>query len=223
MKKTFLSLIAVLFTLAVFAQNKINEGTLTYSVQWTLPPNAPPQMASMLPTEMKVVFKGDSSATLATSQMSSSSTILNPKTEYARLLLDIPMMSKKFSIIFTPADQEEMKAQFPEYELTAGTENKTMVGYKAQKYVVKDKKSGNTFDAWFTKDVDIIQNSLSNFFDQSYGFPLEFNTVQNGMGIKAIVKNVKAEKVPEGSFSASSEYEEITFDQLKGMMQGGGR
>jgi hypothetical protein len=221
MKKTFLSILAVLCYMAVFAQNKINEGSLTYAVQWTLPPSAPPQMASMLPTEMKVVFKGDSSATLATSKMSSSSTILNPKTEYARLLLDIPMMSKKFSIIFTPADQEEMKAQFPEYELTAGPETTTMVGYQAQKYVVKDKKSGNTFDAWFTKEVDIIPNSLSNLFDKSYGFPLEFNTVQNGMGIKAIVKEVKTEKVPAGSFSATGDYEEITFEQLKGMMQGG--
>jgi len=221
MKKTFLSLLFVACSIGVFAQNKIDEGSLTYAVQWTLPPNAPAQMASMLPTEMKVVFKGDSSATLATSKMSSSSTILNPKTEYARLLLDIPMMSKKFSIVFTPADQEEMKAQFPEYELTPGTESKTITGYKAQKYVVKDKKSGSTFDAWFTKDIDVVQNSLSNLFDRSYGFPLEFNTVQNGMGIKAVVKEVKTEKVPAGSFSATGDYEEITFDQLKSMMQGG--
>ena len=221
MKKIFLCLVAVVCSSAVFAQKKIDEGTFTYAVQWTLPPNAPPQMASMLPNEMKVLFKGDSSATLSNSKMSSTSTILNPKTEYARLLLDIPMMSKKFSIVFTPADQEEMKAQFPEYELTPGTENKTMAGYNAQKYVVKDKKSGTTFDAWFTKDIEIVQNSLSNMFDHSYGFPLEFNTVQNGMGIKAVVKEVKTEKVPAGSFSASGDYEEISFDQLKAMMQGG--
>jgi hypothetical protein len=178
-------------------------------------------MAGMLPTEMKVFFKGDSSATLAKSPMSSSNTILNLKAEYVRLLLDIPMMSKKYSILFTPAELEEMKAQSPEYQLTPATENKTVAGYNSQKYVVKDKKSNTSFDAWFTKDVDIVQNSLSHFFDRSYGFPLEFNSVQNGMGIRATVKEVKQEKVPAGSFAATKVYEEITLEQLKGMMQGG--
>jgi hypothetical protein len=220
MKKLFLSAVIALSSILALGQNKIKEGTITYGVEWTLPPNANPQMASMLPAEMKVYFKGDSAATTAKSPMSSSTTITNPKTDFVRLLLDVPMMQKKFSVRFTPADLEEMQDQWPQFELTAGTENKTLAGYKAQKYAVKEKKSGKTFDAWFTKDVDIIQNSLNHFFDKSYGFPLEFNTVQNGMGIKATVKALQPEKIPAGSFSATKDYEEITFEQLKGMMGG---
>ncbi len=217
MKKIILSGIIFLSVFTVLAQNKINEGTIKYDVQWTLPPNANPQMAAMLPSEITVYFKGDSSVTISKSPMSSTNTVMNPKTEYLRLLLEIPMMQKKYSVIFTPADMEELEDKIPQYELTTATENKTIAGYKGQKYTVKDKKTDKTSDAWFTKDVDIVQNSLSRFFDKSYGFPLEFNTVQNGMGIKATVKELKTETVPAGSFAATKDYEEITFEQLKSM------
>lgn len=220
MKKIILTAAIAFCCSLTFAQKKVTEGSITYSVKWTLPPNAPPQMSAMLPPELTVLFKGDSSATISKSQITSSSTILNPKTEYARLLLDIPMMSKKYSVVFTPADQEEMKEYWPQFEISESAETKTMASYTARKYTVKDKKSGQTFDAWFTKDVEIVANSLSQFFDKSYGFPLEFNTVQNGMGLKATVKEVKQEKVAAGTFSASKDYEEITFEQLKSMMQG---
>ena len=57
---------------------------------------------------------------------------------------------------------------------------------------------------WFTKDVDIAPNSMSRFYDKTYGFPVQFTTYQNGLTIKAKVKEVKEEKAPAGAFSAST-------------------
>jgi len=217
MRKMILIGALALLSTAGIAQNKINEGTIVYQVEWKLPPQMQ-QMAAMFPKEMTVYFKGDSSVTQSKSSMSNSSSIMNSKTEYQRLLLDLPMMSKKLSVIFTPDDQEQIKENWPDLALKEETETKTIAGYTGKKYTVTEKKSSTTSEAWFAKDVDVVPNSLTQFFDKSYGFPLQFNSYQNGMGLNATVKEVKTGPVPKGSFTATKDYEEITFAQLMGMM-----
>ena len=223
MKRISLSVAFLLCGSLLFAQTsakRISEGTITYLVEWKLPENMQ-QMAANFPTELTVFFKGDSSSLKTESQMYSSTSILNTKSEYERMLLDIPMMGKKLSVIFTPADQEKVAEKMPELTLKAGTETKEVLGYKAQKYDVNEKKSGQNFEAWFTKDIEVTPNTLSRFYDKGYGFPIEFSSFMNGITVKAKVKDVKSGPVPAGSFSATKDYEEITLDQL--MQMSGGR
>ena len=223
MKRISLSVALLLCGSLLFAQTpakRIPEGTITYSVEWKLPENMQ-QMAANFPAELTVFFKGDSSSLKTESQMYSSTSILNTKKEYERMLLDIPMMGKKLSVIFTPADQEKVAEKMPELTLKAGTETKEVLGYKAQKYDVNEKKSGQSFEAWFTKDIEVTPNTLSRFYDKGYGFPIEFSSFMNGITVKAKVKDVKSGPVPAGSFSATKDYEEITLDQL--MQMSGGR
>lgn len=222
MKKVILAAVVGLISTVSFAQKKFTEGTITYKVEWQPSPQMQ-QMAAMFPSELTVYFKGDSTATVSKSSFSNTNTILNPKTEYQRLLIDVPMRNKKYSVIFTPDDVEQMKEFAPSFTANAGTETKTINGFNAQKYTITEKKSGKTFDSWFTKDVDVNANSLTQFFDKSLGFPLEFQSFQSGMGVKATVKEIKEGKVPAGTFSATKDYEEITFAQLVSMMGGGRR
>ncbi|MBC8052448.1 MAG: hypothetical protein H7Y13_05245 [Sphingobacteriaceae bacterium] len=217
MKQIILSAALALVTTLGFAQKKLTEGSIVYKVEYDLPVNMQ-QMKAMLPTEIKVYFKGDSSASFSDGGMAKSTFIMNPKTEYQRLLLDIPMANKKLSVRFTPDDIEVMKETFPEFTFTPGTESKTIASFNGKKHTGTDKKTGKAFDAVFTNDVEVPLNSLTHLFDKKYGFPLEFTTMQQGMTLKAVVKEVKEEKVPAGSFSASKDYEEITFTQLQGMM-----
>lgn len=222
MKKLIFSAVMLFIGANSFAQTgkKISEGILIYTVEWKLPEQMA-AMASNFPTELKVYFKGDSSSLKTESPMYSSTNITNINKEYERLLLDIPMMNKKFSVIFTPADQDKMAANLPDLVLTAGTETKTVAGYNATKYDVNEKKSNQNSTAWFTKDVDVTtQNPLTRFYNKSYGFPVEFTSYMNGLSLKATLKEVKTEPIPAGSFSASKDYEEITLDQLM-QMQGG--
>jgi GLPGLI family protein len=220
MKKIILSLALLIIGTSVFAQgNKIPEGTITYTVEWKLPEQMQ-AMASNFPTEIKVYFKGDSSSLKTESAMYSSTNIINFSKEYERLLLNIPMMGKKFSVVFSPADQEKMAANLPELSVKPGTETKEIAGYKVQKHEVNDKKSNQNSEAWFTKDVEIIPNSLSRFYGKEYGFPVEFISYMNGLSVKAVVKGIAVGPVPAGSFSATKDYEEITLDQLM-QMQGG--
>lgn len=223
MKKIILSMALIVSGTSLLAQKpatKIAEGTITYAVEWQLPEQMKP-MAANFPSEIKVFFKGDSASMKTESSMYSSTSIVNTSKEYERMLLDIPMMGKKFSVIFTPADQEKIQEKLPDLTLKAATETKDLVGYKAQKYAVNEKKSNQNFEAWFTKDIEVTPNTLSRYYDKSYGFPLEFSTFMNGITVKAKVKEVKPGAVPAGSFSATSDFEEITLDQLMQMSGGG--
>lgn len=201
---------------SVQAQSKVAEGIVTYAVEWQLPPEMK-AMESGFPKELKVYFKGDSSSMVTESQMYFSIAILNTSKEYERLLIDIPSMGKKYSVIMTPDDQVKIKEKMPELSLQKTADSKTVAGYKAQKYNVNEKKTNQKFEAWFTKDVDIVANSLSRFYDKTYGFPVEFSSFLNGVTIKATVKDIKKQAVPAGIFSASKEHEEITLDQLMQM------
>jgi GLPGLI family protein len=222
MKTLIFSAAMLLIGATTFAQTpkKLSEGTLIYSVEWKLPEQLQ-SMAASFPTEIKVQFRGDSSSLKTESPMYSSTNITNISREYERLLLDIPMMKKKFSVIFTPADQDKIAANLPELALKAGTETKTVAGYNATKVDVTEKKSNQTSTAWFTKDIEVsTQNPLTRAFDKSYGFPVEFTSDMNGMSVRAVLKEIKTEAVPAGAFGASKDYEEITFEQLS-QMQGG--
>lgn len=222
MKRTLFTAAFIIISGFLFAQkatDKIAEGTITYAVEWQLPEQMKP-MAANFPTELTVFFKGDSASMKSESQMFSSTSIINSSKEYERLLLDIPMMGKKFSVIFTPADQEKIQEKLPDLKLTPGTESKEIAGYKAQKYQVNEKKTSQNFEAWFTKDIEVTPNSISRYYDKSYGFPLEFSSFLNGVTIKAKVKEIRRGKVPAGSFTAGSDFEEITFDQLTQMSGG---
>ncbi len=216
MKKILLSASFALMATLGFAQKKINEGSITYQVKYDLPPNMQ-QMKAMFPNEITVYFKGDSTSAQNKTAMATTTFIMNPKTEFQRLLLDIPMMAKKYSVRFTPDDMETMKESFPALAFKEEAETKTVASYTGKKYTVTE-KSGKVNEAYFTKDIEIPANSFTQYFDKSYGFPLEFTTYQQGMTIKAVVKSIKEEKVPAGSFSAGKEYEEISYADLQGMM-----
>jgi GLPGLI family protein len=222
-KKLIFTIVLLVSVNALIAQTsgkKITEGKVVYAVEWQLPEHLKP-MAANFPSELTVLFKGDSASLKTESSMYTHTSILNTNKEYERVLLDIPMMGKKLSVIFTPADQEKMQDKLPELSFKDGAESKSLAGYKAKKYLVNEKKTNQEFEAWFTKDIEVTPNTLTRYYDKSYGFPLEFSSFMNGVTIKAKVKEVTPGPVPAGSFSATADFEEITLDQL--MQMNGGR
>lgn len=219
MKKILTLAIVLVALVNANAQQKITEGIVVYTLSWNVPEQAQ-AMAASLPTEVQVYFKGDSSSMKMESQFFSSQSILNTKKEYERMLLDIPMMSKKYSVIFTPADQETLADKYPQMSLKPSTDSKVINGYKASKFEVYESKTNTKFDVWFTKDIEVVANPLSRFYELSYGFPMEFTSFQNGLSVKASVKEIQKTTVPAGMFSASKDYEEMTLTQLM-QMRGG--
>ena len=220
MKTLIVSIMLLLCAPGLYAQKKIAEGIVTYSVEWELPESMK-NMANNFPAEIKVYFKGDSSSTRTESQMYSSNSILNATTNFERLLVDIPILNKKYVVTLKAADQKKMSEKLPKLELVrSGTETKMMAGYKVYKFSAVERKSNQHFEAWFTNDINITPNALTRFYDTSYGFPVQFTTYVNGITLKAMVKEVKSSLIPPKSFVADSDYVEISLEQLMQMSGG---
>ncbi|MXV15534.1 hypothetical protein [Hufsiella ginkgonis] len=219
MKKIILSALAFVFATAAFAQEKIKEGTIIYTVEYQLPDAMKPY-ASFFPREATVYFKGDSAKSVQVSTRSTTSVITDINASFMRLLLEAGV--KKVYVSFTPAQQEEGLMALPEYAYTAGTETKTIGGYKALKYDQKNKKTGVSSEAWFTKDVSVVQNSLTAQIDESLGLPLVFTAAQaNGLTIKVTFKELKAGPVAAGTFSTPKDFQSIAIQDLTKIMTGG--
>ena len=213
MKRILTIALLLLAITQVKAQQKITEGIIVYTLTW----EKSQSIAGSLPAEIQVYFKGDSSSLKVESQFFTAQSILNTKKEYERMLFDIPMMRKKYSVIFTPADQEIEADRYPQMNLKPSKESKVLNGFKASKFEVYESKTNTTFDVWFTKDIEVVANPLSRFYEASYGFPVEFTSFLNEMWVKASVKEIKQTSVPVGVFSAGKDYEESTYNQLEQM------
>jgi hypothetical protein len=56
-----------------------------------------------------------------------------------------------------------------------------------------------------------------SFLQKKYNFPFEFTSFENGISLKATLKKNKPMTVTAGTFSASKDFDEISFDQLMQM------
>lgn len=209
-KAVLMALILTGAGLGASAQKKISEGTITYTIS-----------ANGQNQDAICSFKGDSAAVAVQNGPASIKTLMNDKTDYFAILVDVPVAQKKFAAVATPADLEKFKDMEPQITATATTETQTIAGYKCTKMNAKDAKSGKTFDVWVTKDIDVPVNSVNKYVSKLGGVPVKFSTVQMGQVAQVEMKSLKEEKVKAGAFGVPADFEKITFEQL--MSMGGGQ
>ncbi|EHQ24433.1 DUF4412 domain-containing protein [Mucilaginibacter paludis] len=217
MKRTISGLFAGLILLCACGHKKTDEGTITYSVEYELPDSLK-QYASYLPKQAIVYFKGDSTISIQEASEESTSVITHANTHFMRALLK--SATKHYAVDYDKAAQAEEVATMPSYTFTKTADAKTIAGYHAAKYTLKDKATGENAEAWFTKDVSIIPNSLTTSMDTTLGVPLAFTIKQNGIIVKTTVKEIKFDPVPAGVFLTPKGYEFLTPQQFREMTTG---
>jgi hypothetical protein len=213
--KRFLVAVFILFTFLCACKNKESvEGKVVYNLEYQLPDTLK-QYAEYLPKEATVYFKGDSTVSIQRSAEESTTVITDKKTAFMRVLLQSPM--KKFVVDYSKAEQTEEIGHLPAHTITKQPETKMIAGYKATKYVVKDKLSDEITEMWFTKDIAIPASSVTMMLDSTLGVPLMFTINQNGMKMKTTVKEIKFQPVPAGVFSTPEGFTKLTPQQLREM------
>ncbi|MDB5151988.1 MAG: hypothetical protein JWR54_739 [Mucilaginibacter sp.] len=193
---------------------KVIEGSITYSIEYQLPDSLHKYLL-YLPKSAKIYFKGDSAVSVQQINDEATTVITYKPTDFMRVLL--ASSEKKYVIDYNKADQAEESPARLGYSYIANTETRTIAGHKALKYTLTDKVTGENAEAWFTKEVAIIPNSLTMPFDTTKGVPMAFTVNHNGMVIKTTVKDIKFEPVPAGIFSTPAGYEPLTPKQLRDM------
>jgi len=211
MKKQLLFLLAIAMVFCSCGGKK-NEGVINYTVEYILPDSLK-QYAGYLPKKATVYFKGDSTVSVQIGKQESTSVITDSKTGFMRALLT--STDKRYAVDYDKAAQAEELSGMPSYTFTKANDHQTIAGYDAVKYNLKDKLTGESAEAWFTKDISIIPNSLTTAMDTTLGVPLSFTTKQGGIIVKTTVKEIKFDEVVYGTFSTPKGYEFLTPKQFK--------
>jgi hypothetical protein len=214
MKKTLLYFSIALVLLSSCSNKKVKQGTITYGIEYQLPDSLNKYLA-YLPKSALVYFKGDSAVSIQQLNDESTTVITYKPTDFMRVLLR--SADKKYVIDYNKAEQANESQARLGYNYVPTRETKIIAGHKTIKYALTDKATGLTSEAWFTKEISVIPNSMTMAFDTSRGVPLAFTTNHNGMTITTTAKDIKFEPVPASAFSTPTGYEPLTPKQLRDM------
>lgn len=219
LKKKVWCITLLLASLSTYAQKKITEGIVTYTVSYDLPEDKK-QFEAMMPKEIQCYFRGDSSATIIDQGEAKIKSILNHKADFRSLLIDVPSFNQKIAVQFTPDDLKKLKETEPDFKGTAADEKQKIAGYDCFKVDVKEAKSGTSYEMWVTKDLEITPNVMTHFVNNLGGVPVKFVTFNNGVKINAELRDIKEEKIPAGFFTASKDYKPMSLSELTALTGG---
>ncbi|OKS86769.1 DUF4412 domain-containing protein [Mucilaginibacter polytrichastri] len=191
------------------AQKAYTEGVVSYTAT-----------AGGQTVDSKLYFKGDSSSTGGQRGPATFKTIMAKGGDYLAILIDVPIANMKKAAIGTPAELESFKDQEPQFTFTPSTEAKVINGFNCTKVTVKDAKSGQSYEAWVTKDVTVPVNLITKYFAAAGGFPIQFTTMQMGQPLSIVIKSISGDKVPAGTFSIPAGYDKITITDLNALSGG---
>jgi len=204
------------------AQKTFKEGTITYTVEYDLPPDQQ-AMVAMLPTEYKVNFKGDMSIFKMDMGMFATQQVYNQSTKEILSLTDVPMQSKKVAVKMNSEEGQKMQdLQYGEkdYDVKETTETKQIAGYNCKKYIMNDKIANEQNEVWITTDIKLPTNILTANYLKIIGVPVQFSTNARGLKSKMTLKDVKEETVSDINFNVPTGYETLTFEELLKQMGG---
>jgi len=214
MRKTVLYALAIMAFFCSCGHKEVKQGSITYNIGYQLPDSLRRYLV-YLPKSATVYFKGDSAVSVQQANTESTTVITCTPASFMRVLLRSP--DKKYVIDYNKAEQALETPARLGYSYTSAKETKSIAGHKALKYNLTNQATGESAEAWFTREISVVPNSLTMTFDTTYGVPLEFTTSQNGMIIKTTVTQVKFEPVPAGVFSIPPGYAPLTPKQLRDM------
>ncbi len=211
MKKSLLLCFALMFMLFATAQEKFNEGKITMTQALSTDNE---EMQAMLDQmmggktmETVSYVKGQKSRTEINNPMSGDIiTISNMDEKQMLLLMDNPMLGKKYTLTsLGKAEEEKFKDNIT---IVEGTETKTVLGYKCKQQMVTINQDGvkMEMEMYVTdKIAPVMSQQTSMLGDKLKGFPmymvLKMNQQGMAMTITTEVTQLDKESVSDGIFS----------------------
>lgn len=199
MKKIIL-LIVLAFSFAVYSQEEIKEGTLKMKVTMSSEnPQINSTYAMLGDLSSTTTFKGDKSRTeMSNPIMGTNISIVDNKNKVILVLMDNPMIGKKFMKTEIQPDIENLK----KITVTETGEHKTILGYDCKGFLAEGENTKMTL--YVTEKIKGTNQNIAPISDKIKGFPLlsivEIN--QNGASITttAEVMELNKEDVDDALF-----------------------
>jgi GLPGLI family protein len=228
MKKILTGVTLILLTMVSLmplakAQKAPFTGTVVYDVKTV--GDVPEQAQAMMPTESTMKMTSDKMIQVMHSSMMDIKTINDATAQVSNMLMD--MMGQKLNIRNTAAQIADQKKQLGmEITIKPATETKTIAGYLCKRAIMTMKSNQTaeqTYDVYYTEDIDVSKFTWGNSFPNVNGLPLEFTMNQGPFTIKMTAKSVKKESIPESEFVIPTDFKQVTQDELRQMFGGGGQ
>jgi hypothetical protein len=220
MRNIYILLIIIICSTAPLqAQHVVTEGRAVYSASYDIPAD---QLLSYgaLPTQIVTYFRGDSSAAIINQGDATIKGVSVIKTNFHSMIIDIPAASKKIFVVLTPAEVAEENADNHQFTANPGTDKDVINGFKCIKTMLTDTKTGTSYEAWLTNDISVASNSLSRAVSGFGGVPVRFVTFNHGIKISAELIVIEEAVIPPGFFSASKDYQSMSYQDLKKLFGG---
>jgi GLPGLI family protein len=220
---TLFVLVMVILTPIAQAQKTLFSGTIVFDVKAM--GDVPEQAKAMLPTEMTLKVTPEKQSMTMNYGMMEMKTISDAATMESNSLMNV--MGNKLNLKVTAAQANEQRVKdggAGQVEIKADT--KTIAGFLCKKAVVTKKVSGNpdvAMEVFYTDDIDISKFTFSNPFPEISGLPLEYTMKSGPMSFKMTARSVKKETIPASEFVISSDYKQVTQEELRNMFGGGGQ
>jgi len=194
------------------------KGVINYKVSYPDSKMEASQQA-MMPQTMKVSLSGNKSRIEIAMASMSQIILIDSDLKTTTVLLD--MMGQK--IAMKPNRKTDRPdAKEPVVKMTS--ETKEIAGYLCKKAEVSfgdEKSKGTPLIVYFTEAIG--NNRI--FYDNEYrtlpGIPMEFQYKMQGMNMLLTASSVEKGKVSNRDFEVSSEYKEMTPEQLRELFGGG--
>ena len=208
----------------LLAQEVITEGKIAYEISF--PDMEMDQTYKELnPTGSIVYFKDHRSRTeLTIGQGLHTASILNAETGEIITLTD--MMGTKNAMIIEDQNKNKLNSKTKDDstspQITYLDEIKEIAGFSCKKAIVKFANENDSVEIFYTEKINAVMQ-LNKDWIGFYGFPLQYTLVANGMVMMMTAQKVSDEKVNESFFRIPADYQIITVEQMRRMMQEKGK
>jgi GLPGLI family protein len=212
-RSLILSVLLLIFGIAVSAQKKFSEGSIVYNVVVnTNDPN--PKLADGFDGATNTIYiKGKQSRSELVSVYGTQSTIIDGKTGNVDVLKEYG--EKKYMISMTPSDWIEANQKYDSVTFTYLDEYKTIAGYNCRKAIGK-LKNGESFTVYFTTEL-IPENQNFQYSNRSLpGLALEYESNLGKNKVIFSASKVSFDPVPASKFDLpKTGFRRMTYKESK--------
>ena len=219
-KTSVVALILISTAIIAKAQKVVNQGTLTYGIEYILTEEQKKAIdVSLLPSESKVQFNGNISRVEMDLGMAMLKILSDGATRNGLVLVDIPIIQKQYAAKITKEDSEKQMGNRTFSDFIATGEKQQIAGFNTEKYSYKD-NNGESFEVWLSNDIKFSPGAVPLGFDPAKGTPLKFRNIQDGISTVLTLKSLKEGSVGPFSLEVPKGYEIKTMAELKAMQSG---
>lgn len=213
MKRQGILLLGCLFSLSsLWSQRVLSEATVRYSI--LLQSGADSTYQDLIKGATHTCYiKGPNSRLDLETSMGKQSTILQGKTGTVVLLKEYG--SQHYLIRLTPAQWEEVNANYNNSKLELVADTTTIMGYPCQKALVTT-QDGTTYAIWYTKSLIPAYREFQQMGKTLPGLMMEYEAKLGSLKVRYSIAQLLINPVPQAMFDIpTSGYRLLSYEESK--------